>query len=752
MPKDDTLREEEDPMKLVTVLSTPRSAAPFDEGGGSPASRARHQAPAVNNCNKQNSNSMPGLLNIPQAEDLSKLLPPRLSKVSSRDDSSPVLLKPTTWKDSSHLHESPKPLDESPVALVTPGTQHSPLDLAMAPTDEKPLAQEDDWVISSAPTDEMGRCVPQPAWETPNREYQFQTKKDSSLMDGEPGEIVVKKASKELDESGLFSGGKHQPSSSDDDDDMASLPSLGQQEASMEEPGEISMNSNKHKDEASSFLEKSILIDQVDVSEIEEPGEISIEVKVISSPELPTKLTMEQVSRPYMEQEEPRDNRNMSAATPSSPFSPTNFSFEDSPLDEMAARSNSSSDDSVRQDTTRHHLGVVKRNFMGNQTSLDRTDASNAGTPLDETEGTSPEDEKLFFAEKTPDKSFASSWNDIASPPTWAEMAPMDEQVSSQPPTLRRLNPSSCSSSHDRSSLSNFEPTAPIVLEEEPPSLSRSADSLAAISNTISRSRSFEPNGAPDPPDAVYARKHYDDDSQSCATDGLIEDLQCMVKDLDESIRGKSPASSPSETARTCTDRSEQTKAACDPEPVKGGLPAMINPLNNDIGIPKGDIMISLLQDDDEERDWGLRVYESTWRCRTVRRNCDTVWLREKLTRSNGKPGLGRSSVLVDADDGRVSATVEATQAAAIQHLKYDELSDALDLYEDILDRYENLVGGEDLHHYVGLASYNVGVVQMLRGEFQLALDAFQRVKTTNGGKHVDRVVSFTVVPSKMAV
>jgi len=211
---------------------------------------------------------------------------------------------------------------------------------------------------------------------------------------------------------------------------------------------------------------------------------------------------------------------------------------------------------------------------------------------------------------------------------------------------------------------------------------------------------------------------------------------------------------------RETTELFQQSRGGVDPEPIQNGLPVLVSPLNNDMGIPKGDVLLSLLHDDDEQRTWSARVYEAVWRCRIVRRFCDTAWVRTQASPSRIR---GRTSVQVDADDGRVvNGSVLEVQAAAMHHLKYDELEDALDLYHDILERYYTF--SEDLHNrqeagskssmrrlsefrpFIGLALYNLGIVHMLRGEFQMACQIFDRAMTNranhnHGGEHVDHLV-----------
>jgi hypothetical protein len=193
--------------------------------------------------------------------------------------------------------------------------------------------------------------------------------------------------------------------------------------------------------------------------------------------------------------------------------------------------------------------------------------------------------------------------------------------------------------------------------------------------------------------------------------------------------------------------------------------PVLVKPLDSDIGIPKGDVMLSLLN---KGSNWSSNVQEAVWRCRTMRQNCDTRWLKEKVDREPGLPSKGRTSILVDVDEGRVSGGMEslvATQNAAIEHLKYDDFDDALLLYEDIMQSYDTFFNQEfeqsvnkspkqrqqDVKNYklfIGMALHNIGIIKLLQGEYQKAFTFFERAtlnRTTSPGTgHPDHIVSNT--------
>ena len=273
-----------------------------------------------------------------------------------------------------------------------------------------------------------------------------------------------------------------------------------------------------------------------------------------------------------------------------------------------------------------------------------------------------------------------------------------------------------------------------------------------------------QPTKRPDP-DAIY-----EDGSNTCP-----EILKCALQSVAQDFDGMSPrilkpvdsndSPEPAQSVlsgSSAVSGSRQSRGSRDPEAITDGLPELLRPLNNDIGIPMGDVMISLLNDSDD-RSWERRVHEAIWRCRTMRRNCDTTWLRDQFSRQDGQPARGRSSVRVDADDARVLGgitSVSASQVAAVQHLKYDELDDALALYEDIIDRYftfseDHVKNISDptsqqtltrFRPHIGSALHNIGIINMLRGDFDQAFKFLDRAVSnrTNdlGAGHPDHLAS----------
>ena len=118
-----------------------------------------------------------------------------------------------------------------------------------------------------------------------------------------------------------------------------------------------------------------------------------------------------------------------------------------------------------------------------------------------------------------------------------------------------------------------------------------------------------------------------------------------------------------------------------------GRQPVLIRSMDDDYGIPMGDIAISLLNENSgssSNATWASRVSSAIWRCRMMRRFVNPG-LGGVEARAPGSPPKGRSSLPVDLDKNRVAGgvkSVESTQAAALQHLKHDEIEEACELYE----------------------------------------------------------------------
>ena len=139
-----------------------------------------------------------------------------------------------------------------------------------------------------------------------------------------------------------------------------------------------------------------------------------------------------------------------------------------------------------------------------------------------------------------------------------------------------------------------------------------------------------------------------------------------------------------------------------------------------------------------------------------MRQNCDTKWLRQNLQRKAGSPSHGRTSAAVDVDENEIVGgieTVEETQKSALEHLKYDDFEDALELYERIAGCYYRYFEGiirrsNNLPHmvllerlayfkaFVGACLHNIGVIHLLRGEYMEAFTCFDRATSKRAECH----------------
>ena len=139
---------------------------------------------------------------------------------------------------------------------------------------------------------------------------------------------------------------------------------------------------------------------------------------------------------------------------------------------------------------------------------------------------------------------------------------------------------------------------------------------------------------------------------------------------------------------------------------------------------------------------------------------------QERGPKLPGSPARGRSSLPVDVDGARVAGsfrTIASTQDAALLHLKHDEIDEAIELFEDIIFAYysyferslskrEKNPGADtnvkpvDFQLYVGVALHNLGVLNLLRGEYAEAISFFTRAvenrRSHLGEDHPDHIVS----------
>ena len=262
------------------------------------------------------------------------------------------------------------------------------------------------------------------------------------------------------------------------------------------------------------------------------------------------------------------------------------------------------------------------------------------------------------------------------------------------------------------------------------------------------------------------------DDSDCSSTGELLSSLDGLVKDLDGMASSRRTerqltTDSPISDARLLPELLALTGASIVDNvaalkvidtSIVAGMPELIDPLNSDIGIPGGDIMISLLKSDKVEPTWVSRVDESIWRGRTMRRQFDTFSAHRQHYESCGIPLRRRTSFCVDLDDGRVVVGIDEIleiQETTNELLQQDEFDDALALQDAICSSYRRHMDDMDpsdermvqMKGYVAAAQYNLGIVHMLRGEHDDAIEYFEQstllYSTNRGVGHAMHIVRF---------
>jgi hypothetical protein len=189
-------------------------------------------------------------------------------------------------------------------------------------------------------------------------------------------------------------------------------------------------------------------------------------------------------------------------------------------------------------------------------------------------------------------------------------------------------------------------------------------------------------------------------------------------------------------------------------------------------GIAKGDITLSLLNENTGSGEysvsatWANRVRGAIWRSRNMRRNMKGS-NQQQGPKIPGSSARGRSSLPVDVNGARVACsfrTIASTQDAALLHLRNDEIDEAIELFEEIIFAYyyyferslskreknpgvDTGVKPGDFQLYIGVALHNLGVLNLLRGDYSEALSFFTRAvenrRSHLGDDHPDHIVSF---------
>ena len=201
--------------------------------------------------------------------------------------------------------------------------------------------------------------------------------------------------------------------------------------------------------------------------------------------------------------------------------------------------------------------------------------------------------------------------------------------------------------------------------------------------------------------------------------------------------------------------------------------PILIKSMDCFEGIAQGDITLSLLSENTGATQtkvsatWANRVQGAIWRSRRMRRDMAPTTENHHRSQNPSSPPRGRSSLPVDVDQARVAGsfrTVQSTEEAALLHLKHDELDEAIELFEDIIFAYYSYfersldmreknpntdiggIGSVDFKLYIGVALHNLGVLNLLKGEYGEALSFFTRAAENRrvhmGEEHPDHIVS----------
>jgi hypothetical protein len=185
--------------------------------------------------------------------------------------------------------------------------------------------------------------------------------------------------------------------------------------------------------------------------------------------------------------------------------------------------------------------------------------------------------------------------------------------------------------------------------------------------------------------------------------------------------------------------------------------PVLLSSLDSFDGIAPGDITLSLLSENTGRADtsvaatWANRVHGAIWRARRMRRNLI-------------HPGEIRPSNTDNTRVGNGLQTIASIQQAAHTHLKHDEIDQSITLIEGVVFSYYSFferslnfreknptsdmgLGTIDFKTHIGVGLHNLGVLNLLKGDYEEALSYFSRAvesrKDHLGDNHPDYIVSF---------
>eukprot|EP00544_Gedaniella_sp_CCMP2646_P002739 CAMPEP_0202510508 /NCGR_PEP_ID=MMETSP1361-20130828/53331_1 /ASSEMBLY_ACC=CAM_ASM_000849 /TAXON_ID=210615 /ORGANISM="Staurosira complex sp., Strain CCMP2646" /LENGTH=1231 /DNA_ID=CAMNT_0049144775 /DNA_START=24 /DNA_END=3719 /DNA_ORIENTATION=+ len=279
--------------------------------------------------------------------------------------------------------------------------------------------------------------------------------------------------------------------------------------------------------------------------------------------------------------------------------------------------------------------------------------------------------------------------------------------------------------------------------------------------------------------DSKEVLKKEAEEEQSVQEEKKVEEPEtARVTPKVNSVRNKPKKVSKSESRETSKSLSKEISsksfskeisASHSKEQVATNKPAMVKTLDDNNGIAKGDIVLSLLNANLSEANrapkGGDQVRDAILRMRDMRRRQEKVEMPEYEPDESGKNELDspskRSALPVDVDDMRVVGAfdhVKTLEEDAIEHLKHDEIEAALELYEEIVSIYAEAFKDSaknkrkkkdksDHKGYIGAALHNIGILQLLRLDFEEALSFFEKAaenrKDHFGEGSVDHLASF---------
>ncbi|KAG7352237.1 tetratricopeptide repeat protein [Nitzschia inconspicua] len=250
-------------------------------------------------------------------------------------------------------------------------------------------------------------------------------------------------------------------------------------------------------------------------------------------------------------------------------------------------------------------------------------------------------------------------------------------------------------------------------------------------------------------------------DTNSLAEDPSIVSTQKQPTSVAPSVTGSAYTKSGSKRLTSGTRTQHSTSTGSDfIDFTLNETPVLIRSMDYFEGIAKGDITLSLLSENTGSGEssvaatWANRVRGAIWRSRNMRRNMKDRH-QEQMHSLPGSPARSRVA--------RSSRTVASTQDAALLHLQRDEIDEAIELFEDIIFAYysfferslsnrEKYPGAKnnqkpvDFQLYIGVALHNLGVLNLLRGDYDEALSYFSRAvenrRSHLGREHPDHISS----------